>query len=54
MKWKYFLSACILVGGLLLKFGVPLSAVAAGIALAALMTWKQSRGPWAGPPRAGR
>ena len=53
MKWKFFLSACILVGGLLIKFGAPLSAVIGGIALAAIMTWKQSRGPWSGP-RAGR
>jgi uncharacterized membrane protein AbrB (regulator of aidB expression) len=53
MKWKFFLSASILVGGLLIKFGVPLSAVIGGIALAAIMTWKQSRGPWSGP-RAGR
>jgi hypothetical protein len=53
MKWKFFLGSSILVGGLLIKFGVPLSAVVAGIALAALMTWKQSRGPWSGP-RAGR
>ena len=49
MKWKFFLGSCVLVGGLLIKFGVPLSAVVAGIALAALMTWKQSRGPWSGP-----
>lgn len=53
MKWKFFLGSCILVGGLLIKLGAPLSAVLAGMGLAAIMTWKMSRGPWAGP-RGGR
>ncbi len=35
MNWKYFCSACLVVGAALLKAGVPLIAIVAGIALAA-------------------
>ena len=49
MNWKFFIGACILVAGLLLKAGAPLFAIAAGMVLAALWTWKQSRGGPAGP-----
>ena len=38
-----FLSAAILGGGLSAKFGAPLEAVLGGIAIAALVTWKQAR-----------
>ena len=31
MNWKFFLSACILVGGLLIKIGVPLSSIVGGM-----------------------
>jgi hypothetical protein len=41
MNAKLFTSACILVGGLLVKFGAPLPAVAAGMALAAVFEWKR-------------
>jgi len=40
MNWKFFIGASILTAGLLLKFGAPLVAVAAGIAGAALFKWK--------------
>jgi hypothetical protein len=53
MNWKFFLGACILAGGLLLKAGAPLFPIAAGMALAALWTWKRSRGR-SGGPRPGR
>ena len=38
-RWKFFVGSCILAAGLLLKAGAPILAVAAGIALAALVTW---------------
>jgi hypothetical protein len=40
LPWKFFLGSCILAGGLVLKFGAPLVPVVAGLALAALATWK--------------
>jgi hypothetical protein len=40
LPWKFFLGSCILAGGLVLKFGGPLVPVVAGLALAALATWK--------------
>jgi hypothetical protein len=46
-KLKYFLGACILAGGVLIKLGVPLAPIALGLALAAVVSWKlhrQSRG----------
>jgi hypothetical protein len=43
MKWKFFIGACILVSGLMIKFGAPLLAVAMGIALAAFLNWKRIR-----------
>ena len=39
--WKYFVGACILAAGLLLKIGVPIAPIALGIALAAFVTWKR-------------
>lgn len=44
-KLKFFLGACILAGGLLIKLGAPLVPVALGIALAAFATWKFQRRP---------
>jgi hypothetical protein len=38
-KWKFFIGACILAVGLLLKTGAPLVPVVLGIALAAVVTW---------------
>jgi hypothetical protein len=48
MTSRYFVSACILAGGLLLKFGAPLPAVVAGIGVAALWKWKAGRASRAG------
>jgi hypothetical protein len=39
MNWKYFVSACILATGLLVKAGAPLVPIAVGIAAAALFNW---------------
>jgi hypothetical protein len=44
MTGKYFIGACILAAGLLLKAGAPLSAIAMGIALAAFFHWVRQRG----------
>jgi hypothetical protein len=43
MKWKYFVGACILSAGLMIKFGAPLVPVALGLAAAAFLTWKFQR-----------
>jgi hypothetical protein len=43
MTWKLFIGSCILVAGLLFKVGVPLVPIAAGIAVAGLVTWKLPR-----------
>jgi len=43
MKWKFFIGACILSVGLLLKAGAPLVPVALGIAGAAFFNWKKLR-----------
>jgi hypothetical protein len=39
MNWRYFVGACILAAGLLLKAGAPLVPIALGIAAAALFNW---------------
>jgi len=44
-KPKYFLGACILAGGVLIKLGIPLVPIALGLALAAIVTWKIRRQP---------
>ena len=44
-KLKYFLGACILAGGALIKLGAPLVPVALGVALAAIVSWKVRRRP---------
>jgi hypothetical protein len=43
MKWKFFIGSCILVTGLMIKFGAPVPAVAMGIALAAIFNWRRLR-----------
>ena len=43
-SWKYFVGACILAAGLLIKVGVPVVPIALGIAAAAYLTWKRSGG----------
>jgi len=43
MKWKFFIGGCILVTGLMIKFGAPVPAVAMGIALAAFFNWRRLR-----------
>jgi hypothetical protein len=44
MSWKFFAGACILTSGLLFKIGAPAPAVALGIGLAAVVTWRRRRG----------
>ena len=43
MNWKFFLGACILATGLLIKAGAPLVPLVIGIGFAALVTWRLSR-----------
>jgi hypothetical protein len=43
MTTKYFIGACILVGGLLIKAGAPPFAIAMGIVLAAFLNWMRER-----------
>ena len=40
MNWNRFVTACIMAGALLLKFGVPLSTVLLGLGAAALVNWQ--------------
>ena len=42
-KWKFFIGACILAAGLLVKAGAPVLPVVLGIAVAAVVTWKTDR-----------
>ena len=44
MRTKYFIGACILTVGLLLKAGAPLFAIGMGIALAGFFNWMRARG----------
>jgi hypothetical protein len=43
MKGKYFLGACILAVGLLLKAGAPIVPIVLGIAGAAFINWRKHR-----------
>jgi len=43
MSWKFFIGASIIVGAALLKVGVPLVPIAAGLVTAGLVTWKLRR-----------
>src|SRR5262245_918581 len=42
-NWKFFIGACILSGGLLLKAGAPAAAVLLGIAGVGLLNWRRQR-----------
>ena len=53
MHWKFFIGSCILVAGLLLKAGAPVVPIAAGMALAGIITWKMQRRS-NGAPRSSR
>ena len=41
--WKFFIGACILAVGLLVKAGAPIRPIAAGLVLAAVITWTRER-----------
>ncbi len=41
MTQRLFTISCLMAGGLLVKFGAPIPAVAAGMALAGLWNWKR-------------
>ncbi|MEQ1727370.1 MAG: hypothetical protein ABL982_03235 [Vicinamibacterales bacterium] len=41
MTQRLFTISCLMTGGLLVKFGAPFPAVAAGMALAGLWNWKR-------------
>ncbi len=41
MTQRSFTISCLMAGGLLVKFGAPFPAVAAGMALAGLWSWKR-------------
>ena len=43
VNWRYFIGACILSCGLLLKAGAPAPAVAIGIGAAAFLNWRKQR-----------
>jgi hypothetical protein len=43
LTWRWFVGASTLAGGLLLKAGAPLITIAAGIVVAALVTWRYGR-----------
>jgi len=43
MKWKFFVGACILTAGLLIKAGAPLVPIVLGIVGAAFINWKTHR-----------
>ena len=41
MTWKFFIGACILATGLLLKAGAPIVPIALGIAAAGFVNWRK-------------
>jgi hypothetical protein len=43
MTLQYLIGACILAAGLMLKAGAPLTAIAMGIAMAAVFHWMRRR-----------
>jgi hypothetical protein len=45
MNWRYFVGACVLAGGLLLKAGAPVPAILIGMAGAAGINWWQHSRP---------
>jgi hypothetical protein len=44
-KWQFFIGASILAAGLLVKAGAPVFAIAIGILLAGVVTWRGQRRP---------
>jgi len=44
MNWKFFVGACILASGLLIKIGAPPPAVVMGVLLAGVVSWRRQRG----------
>ena len=42
MTQRIFTISCLFTGGLLVKFGAPMPAVAAGMTLAGLWNWKRA------------
>ena len=46
MTWRYFVGACILAGGILIKSGAPAPAIAIGMAAAAGANWWKQRRRW--------
>jgi hypothetical protein len=43
MKWNYFVGACVVVGGALMKSGAPILAIVGGIAMAGLVNVLRQR-----------
>ena len=43
MNWRFFVFASFLISMLLLKFGIPIPALLAGIALAGFLNWSKQR-----------
>ena len=43
MNWRFFVGACILAVGILLKLGAPILPIVLGIGLAAFLTWSTRR-----------
>jgi len=43
MTWKFFVGACILTAGLLIKIGAPIVPICLGISAAALLQWRRQR-----------
>ena len=45
MTWRYFVGACVLAGGVLIKAGAPAPAIAIGMAGVAGLNWWKHRSP---------
>ena len=43
MRWKFFVGASIIVAAALVRVGVPIIPIAAGLVTAGLITWKLQR-----------
>ena len=43
MRWKFFIGASIVVAAALLRVGVPIFPIAAGLVTAGLVTWMLQR-----------
>ena len=51
MNWKLFIGASIIVAAALIRVGVPIFPIAAGLVTAGLVTWKLQRRRTNGFPR---